>query len=61
MALAAASNSDDVSAHIVNGYKRQNPSTSHRGLNQYTELVNTAMASKMKIYLIVSWMTYLVC
>lgn len=44
--LAAVQDPSQVFDNILNGYKGKTIQESHRGLNQYTDMVNTAVATK---------------
>ena len=44
--LAAVQDPSQVFDNILNGYKGKTIRESHRGLNQYTDMVNTAVATK---------------
>ena len=45
-AIADLASPSDVTNHIMNGLKGKTPMESHRGLNNYTEMVNTAINTK---------------
>ena len=44
--LAAVQDPSQVFDNILNGYQGKTIQESHRGLNQYTDMVNTAVATK---------------